>query len=321
MSNETILSEVDDELRRDRLRALWRRLGPWVIAAAVAVVLAVAINEGWSWWQNSNAARSSDQFYAALELAEKGDIAGAETALNEVETSGTGSYPLLARFREASLLARQGKDAEAVAAYDALANAETLPRIRELALVLAANVLVDSGDLAGVQQRVAGLVTPENALRNAAREAIGLTQYKAGDADAALQTFQDISADERVNRDLQNRMQVYIATLISQGATTEAMRSAQAAAPAEVPGNTPAEVPAETPTETPPATPVETPATPAPAETPAQPAPAEFPATPAPTEVPATPAPAETPATSAPAETPATSAPEETPATPAAPAN
>ena len=252
MSNETIFSEVDEELRRDRARQIWRRVGPWVIAAAVAVVLAVAINEGWSWWQNSNAARSSDEFYAALEMAETGDVAGAETALNAMAASSTGSYPLLAKFRQASLLASQGKDAEAVAAYDALANADTLPRIRELALVLAANVLVDSGDVAGVQQRVSGLVTPDNALRNAAREAIGLAQYKAGDVNAALQTFQDVAADERVNRDLQSRMQVYISTLISQGAMTEAMAAAQAtpATPTEIPGNAPAEVPATAPTET-----------------------------------------------------------------------
>jgi hypothetical protein len=314
MSNETIFSEVDEELRRDRLRQIWRRFGPWVIAAAVAVVLAVAINEGWSWWQNSNAARSSDEFYAALDLADKGDVAGAEAALNAMATSSTGSYPLLARFRQASLLASEGKDAEAVAAYDALANAETLPRIRELALVLAANVLVDSGDVAAVQQRVSGLVTPDNAMRNAAREAIGLAQYKAGDSNAALQTFQDVAADERVNRDLQSRMQVYIATLISQGAMTAAMAAAQppATAPTEIPGNAPAEAPATTPAETPAPTPTEVPATPAPAETPATPPPAEVPTTPAPTEVPATPAPAETPATPAP---------QETPATPEAPAN
>ena len=296
MSNETLFSEVDEELRRDRLRALCRRFGPWIIAAAVAVVLIVAINEGLSWWQNSNAARSSDQFYAALEMAGKGDVAGAEAALNTIETSSTGSYPLLAKFRQASLLASQGKDAEAVAAYDALANADTLPRIRELALILAANVLVDGGDVGAVEQRVSGLVTPDNALRNAAREAIGLTQYKAGDMNAALQTFQDIAADERVNRDLQSRMQVYVATLISKGAMTEAMQAAQAA-----PVTTP-EVPAETPAaeaapvtdaapmmEAAPAT--ETTATPM-AATPAEPvgetpaaAPAETPAT---TEAPAT---------------------------------
>ena len=308
MSNETLFSEVDEELRRDRLRALWRRFGPWIIAAAVAVVLAVAINEGWSWWQNSNAARSSDEFYAALEMAGKGDVAGAEAALNAIETSSTGSYPLLAKFRQASLLASQGKDAEAVAAYDALANADTLPRIRELALILAANVLVDGGDVGAVEQRVSGLVTPDNALRNAAREAIGLTQYKSGDMNAALQTFQDIAADERVNRDLQSRMQVYVATLISKGAMTEAMRAAQAA-PAATP-----EVPAETPAaEAAPATDAapmmevapaaDATATPM-AETPVEPA-AETPAA----------APAETPA---PADTPAAP---ETPATTPAPSN
>ena len=163
MSNETIFSEVDEELRRDRAAPDLAPRRPLGDRRRGAVVLAVAINEGWSWWQNSNAARSSDQFYAALEMAETGDVAGAETALNAIAASSTGSYPLLAKFRQASLLASQGKDAEAVAAYDALANADTIPRIRELALVLAANVLVDSGDVAGVQQRVSGLVTPDNA--------------------------------------------------------------------------------------------------------------------------------------------------------------
>ena len=89
MSNETIFREVDEELRGDRLRALWRRYGPFVIGGAIAIVLVVAVNEGWAWWQNSNAARSSDQFYAALELAESGDVAAAQEALNAVVAQGT----------------------------------------------------------------------------------------------------------------------------------------------------------------------------------------------------------------------------------------
>ena len=103
MSNETIFREVDEELRGDRMRAIWRRFGPYIIGAAVAVVLIVAANEGWSWWQNSTAARSSDQFYAALELAERGDSESALTALNEVVAEGSGGYPTLARFRQTGL--------------------------------------------------------------------------------------------------------------------------------------------------------------------------------------------------------------------------
>jgi hypothetical protein len=219
MSNETIFREVDEELRGDRMRAIWRRFGPYVIGGAVAVVLVVAANQGWTWWQESNAARSSDQFYAALEAAEAGDAAAAQTALNDVVTQGTGGYPTLARFRQASLLARDGKVAEAVAAYDALATAETNPRLRELALVLAAYLLVDGGDVAAVLQRVGGLAVPENPMRNAAREAIGLTQYKAGDLNAAMATLEEVLNDPLSGQDVRSRVQIYVAQLVALGAT------------------------------------------------------------------------------------------------------
>ena len=167
-----------------------------------------------------------------------------------------------------------------------------------------------------MQQRVGGLVTPDNAMRNAAREAIGLAQYKAGDLDAALQTFQDVAADERVNRDLQSRMQVYIATLISQGAMTAAMAAAQPAPapPTEIPGNAPAEVPATAPGR-------DAAGDAAGSARHAGSGRDARPTSPRPREVPATPAPAEVPATPAPAETPATPAPQTPRRRPAAPAN
>lgn len=242
MSNDTLLREVDDELRGDRMRALWKRFGPYVIGAAVAIVLIVAVNEGWAWWQKSNAARSSDQFYAALELAEGTDIAAAQEALNKVIAEGSGGYPTLARFRQAALLAKDGKTAEAVAAYDALATAETNPRIRELALALGAYLLVDGGDVAAVQQRVGGLVTPENPMRNAAREALALTQYKAGEINAALETFEAILNDATASQELRSRIQIFAAQLIAEGAVSAASATEEPAASESTPsvGDAPA---------------------------------------------------------------------------------
>jgi hypothetical protein len=235
MSNETIFREVDEELRGDRLRSLWKRFGPYIIGAAVAVVLVVAVNEGWSWWQNSNAARSSDEFFAALELAEAGDVAGAQEALNGVVAQGSGGYPTLARFRQASLLAREGNTQAAVAAYDALATAESNARLRELALVLAASLLVDSGDVAAVQQRVGALAVDTHPMRNVAREAIGLAQFKAGDLNGALATLQPIMADGTAGQDIQGRVDMYVRQLIALGATAPGSEDAASEAPAAEP--------------------------------------------------------------------------------------
>jgi hypothetical protein len=218
MSNDTLVREVDEELRRDRLRKLWRQSAPFVFGAAAAVVLLVAGYEGWSWWTESNAAKSSDQFYAAAGIADGTDVDAAKKALDDIIAQGSGGYPALAQFREASLLAQSGKLDEAVAAYDGLATSLSNGHLRELALVMGANVLVDKGDVAAVEQRVGGSITPDSPMRNAAREVLGLTQYKAAKLDDAMKSFQAILDDPLASRDLQSRVQIYVQQLLAEGA-------------------------------------------------------------------------------------------------------
>jgi hypothetical protein len=230
MSNETIFREVDEELRGDRMRAIWKRFGPYLIGTAVAVVLLVAVNEGWSWWQNSQAAAASDKFYAALEIADGTDVAAAEKAFADVEATAPAGYATLAKFRQAGLLAKSGKTDEAVAAYDALATSESNQQLKSLALVFAANLFVDKGDVAAVQQRVQGLAVAGNPMRNAARETLGLAQYKAGDLDAAVATLTEILNDPLTGQEMAGRIQIYVAQLIALGA--KAPSAAEAAATA-----------------------------------------------------------------------------------------
>jgi len=218
MSNDTIISEVTEELRRDRMRKLWRQAAPWVIGGAVAVVIAVAGYETWTWWQKSQSARSSDQFYAATTIADGTDFAAAKKALDDVIAQGAGGYPMLAQFREAALLSSQGKTDDAVAAYDSLSQSLNDTHLRELALILAGNLLIDKGEVAAVQQRVGGSLTPTSPLRNAAREIMGLVQYKAGKLDDAMKSFTDVMNDPRASRDTVSRVQLFALQLQAEGA-------------------------------------------------------------------------------------------------------
>ena len=216
MSDEIIFREVDEELRRDRVQTAWRRYGPFVIGACVAIIAIVAAEEGWSWWQGSNAARSSDQFYAALDAENNGDIPGAMKALDAVIAQGSGQYPVLARFKEAGLLAKQGKADDALKAFDDLATTVSNTRFKELALLSGANLLVDKGDVPGVKQRVTGLLASDNPLRNSARETLGLAQYKSGDLAGALDSFEAILNDPISSQETRGRIQVYIGQLAAE---------------------------------------------------------------------------------------------------------
>jgi hypothetical protein len=237
MSDDTIFSEINEELRRDRVRSGWRRFGVYVIAGAVLLVVGVAGYEGWNWWQTSNATHSSDELFAALKLSDGGDIAGAHAALDKLAADGSGDYPTLARFKPAALLAREGKTADAQAAYDALATAQSNAQLRSLALLFAANLLVDKGDVAGVKSRVQGLLAPNDPLRSAAEEAIGLAQYKSGDLAGARESFANVLNDPAASQQTRQRMQIYLAQLTAQGAVAPG-------APAAEPAGKPAAAPA-----------------------------------------------------------------------------
>lgn len=221
MAEDNIFREVDEELRSDRMRALWRRIAPFVIGAAVAIVAVVAVNEGWSWYTNSQSARSSEELYAALASADKDDLAAAQSELDALAANGSGGYPVLAEFAKASLLAKSGDTAGAVAAYDALANAQSNVRLRELALLQAATLLVDTGTLADVEARIATIATDDNPMRRVARELIGLTQFKAGDATAAKATFEAVLNDPLAQEGIRNRVAYYIAQMTSAGLIAE----------------------------------------------------------------------------------------------------
>ncbi len=218
MTEERIFSEIDEELRSDRMNSLWRRFGPLLIGAAVLVVVLVGANEGWRWFKSDQAARSSDQFYSAMELLDNNQRDAAIAAFDQTIATGSGQYPLLAKFVKASVLADDGKTEEAVAAYDLLATTSSNTRIRELALLMASALLVDSGDIVGIQTRLAGLMTPGNPYQGSARETLGLAYYQSGDLEAAQNEFAEVIANPNTPVELFNRVQLLQAQLQAEGA-------------------------------------------------------------------------------------------------------
>ncbi|WP_163269194.1 tetratricopeptide repeat protein [Chelativorans alearense] len=196
MSDDSFIREVNEELRQDQLKALWRRYGTMAIAAAALVILATAAYVGYEYWSTSRANQAGDAFARALELADEGNTDEALAALEELETSGYGSYPVLARLRAAATLADGGKAEEAVAKYDAVAGDNSVPSaIRDMARLRAALLLVDHGSYTDVATRVEPLTAEGNAMRHTARETLALAAWNEGDRENALALFGQIIDD------------------------------------------------------------------------------------------------------------------------------
>ncbi|WP_028034227.1 tetratricopeptide repeat protein [Chelativorans sp. J32] len=198
MSDDSFIREVNEELRQEQMRALGRRYGPIAIVLAVLVVLATVAWVAYDHWSTSRANASGDRFAQALELAEEGNSDEALKILDELETSGFGAYPVMARLRAATTLADSGDTEAAIAKFDEVANSSSVPAaIRDMARLRAALLLVDHGSYADVAARVETLSADSNPMRHLAREAMALAAWKEGNRENALSLFGQVADDEQ----------------------------------------------------------------------------------------------------------------------------
>jgi hypothetical protein len=190
-----IFNEIEEDIRKERMEKLWRRYGPFVIAAAVLVVLGVSGWRGWEWYSAKQAEEAGSRYESALVLAREGKAAEAEAALRALAADGPSGYALLARFRSATELASTDK-AGAAARFEEIAQDISVPSgLRDLARIRSALLLVDTGSQSDVASRVEALAVAGNAWRHAAREILALAAWKAGNAADTQRWAQELIAD------------------------------------------------------------------------------------------------------------------------------
>src|SRR6218665_1050665 len=137
--NDTFIREVNEQIRSERLSNFWGRYGIVVVGSAVLIVLGAAGAGIYEYWNTSRASNSGDQFLAALKLASENKTDEALKAFTDLETSGHGNYPVLAKFRSATLLSQKGDAAGAIAAFTDIGNDTSAPQVfRDTAKVRAA---------------------------------------------------------------------------------------------------------------------------------------------------------------------------------------
>lgn len=217
-NDDSFIREVNEELRSDQLRFVWRRFGRLIIAGAVLIVLGTAGYSGYRYWAGNQAGSGGDQFLAAMTLADQNKTDEALAALSAIEKDGHGSYPLLARMRAATLQAQKGDTAGAIAAFSAIGKEADIPVVvRDAARLRAAYLLVDTGTYDQVAAEAQELAVPADAFRHSARDVLGLAAYKAGDLAKARQWFQAIVDDPQSPRNVANRAQMLLDLITATG--------------------------------------------------------------------------------------------------------
>jgi hypothetical protein len=212
-----IFNEVDEEVRRERLRKLWERYNVLIVGGALLIIVGVGGWRSHEWWQAKQAAEAGGAFQAAMTLSAEGKHAEAETAFDKVAAKGVAGYRDLARLQAAAELAHRDPKA-AVEAYDAVvSDARINDAMRDLAAVRSGLLLVDTAPYEDLRRRLEPVAGADRPFRNSAREMLALSALRANDAAAARKWFDQIVTDVAVPAGLRQRIEMLMALAADNG--------------------------------------------------------------------------------------------------------
>lgn len=207
--SDSFISEVTEEVRRERLFGYIRRYG-WI---AVLLVVLIVAGAAYREYQKASAAAAAqalgDQVLDALEIA---DGPARVAALETLPAGGTADA--LTALLTASEQQRAGDAAAAMATLNALAvNPDVDQMYRDLAQIKSLMLGADGMDPGERMVALQALSAPGAPYRLLALEQIALAQVTAADTDAALATLASIAEDAQVTSGQRDRVDALVVAL------------------------------------------------------------------------------------------------------------
>ncbi len=228
-NDDSLLREVQEELRREQMQKIWQRYNGLILGAAALIVLAVAGYKFLETRRITAAETGGAEFTAAESLSDQKKKEEAAKAFQTIAESGPAGYAALAKLQLAGAQVKDGKTADAVATYDSLAKqpgADDL--LKNFAQLQAASLRMADADYQEIQNRLTPLIGENAAYDKSARELLGIAAFKAKKFDEARKYLEPLLLDPNASDALQERVKVIMSGI---AANEVAANAPPAAAP------------------------------------------------------------------------------------------
>lgn len=224
MSNpDSFIEEVTEEVRRDRLFALFRKYG-WI---GVLVVLGIVGGAGWTEWQRAQEAARAEHFGdAVLDALDLGAPEERSAALQAVATDGEQTAILKLLLSNDPVADRAGT----LAALEALAgDASQPPSYRDLAVLRKVTVAGAEMPVADRRAALDPIAAPGRPYRTLALEQLAYLLVEEGKTDEAIAALTALLDDQESPGGLRARAEQMIVALGGEVAPATAPQGAEPA--------------------------------------------------------------------------------------------
>jgi hypothetical protein len=219
-----VFEEVEDELRTEQYKRLALKALPWVVGA---LVLAALVFGGWYAYRNYHTERATDAaaaYQTALETASKGDFEAAYKQFGDIASKAPRGYKSLALQMQGALRLRENRTKDAVALFDASAEAAPGGKegliVADAARLKSALALLDEAPYADLEGRLKPLTEDDRPYRALALEALALAKLNAGKVKEARADFESLRTSLDASQPMIQRARAAVELIDSGGAAS-----------------------------------------------------------------------------------------------------
>jgi hypothetical protein len=186
-----IFQEVDEDLRRDKALAFWKRYQNHIIGFVLIAVAATAGISGWKYWKQQRIEANGADYLQALQTLQR-DPKAAAPLFDTLAKEG-GGFAVLARFQQAGQSLKDGDKAKAVEQFAAIARDGSVDKaLKDLAAVLGGFAALDAGKPEEAAKLVEGLTGDGQPYRFSALEVQAQAALAGGDKAKAKAIYEQL---------------------------------------------------------------------------------------------------------------------------------
>ena len=204
-----VFQEVDEDIRQERYKTIWKRYRYYFISIIMVLIIAVATNAFLRHQNFKKVNERSEKFFNAISISNSNSDEALKL-LNEFSTTELKSSQynvVLSLFIEAAINREKKDFSAALNVYSQIAKMENIDIFYiDYANLSAAETLISSGDIEAAIVMLEMLIKDNSALLLIAKEYLGYVEISKGNYEKSKTLFEEIYEDASSSQEMINRV-------------------------------------------------------------------------------------------------------------------
>ena len=210
-----VFQEVDEELREEKYKRIWRKFRYYVIGGLILFILGIGANAFWKDYNLKEVNDRSERFFTAIEMAQE-DKVNAITLLEEFanqEEKNSEYNALIARFTEAAIRRSEKDYNGALVIYQSLEDNNISNFYEDYAKLSSVEMLIALNNKKDAKLILDDLISNTSELKYIAMEYLGYLEIDEGNFSKARTIFTNIADDALSSVNMKNRSKEVLSIL------------------------------------------------------------------------------------------------------------